>query len=89
MNADEPARVKTGVEKDGGQGPGDEPGLRPAGERRLPWRSVVVLRDLGMSHERIVAYSCRFPTPLPPELRCWPRPPASTVAARSSDIPSV
>jgi hypothetical protein len=62
MNTDEPARGNGGVELCGSQGQGHECGLRSAGETRLPWRSVAILRDLGMSHETIVAYSRRFPT---------------------------
>jgi hypothetical protein len=65
MNTDGPARGKSGVELRGSQGQGHEWQLRPAGETGLPGRSVAVLRDLGMSHETIVAYSRRFPTPPP------------------------
>ena len=63
MSTDGPARDKSGVELRGIQGQRSEWELRPAGETRLPGRSVVVLRDLGMSHETIVTYSRRFPTP--------------------------
>jgi hypothetical protein len=63
MNSDEPARGNSGLELRGSQGQGHEWGLTSAGETRLPWRSVAILRDLGMSHETIVAYSRRFPTP--------------------------
>ena len=63
MNTDELTRGKSGVELRGSQGQGHEWGLRPEGETRLPGRSVAILRDLGMSHETIVAYSRRFPTP--------------------------
>ena len=48
MNTEE-ARVKTS-------------GL-PARDRGLPRRSVEILRDLGLSTEKIGAYHRRFPTP--------------------------
>ena len=61
MNTEE-ARVKTS----GRRGHGDaERGLKPAGDGDLPWRSVEILRDLGLSKEKIVAYHRRFPTPTP------------------------
>jgi hypothetical protein len=63
MNSDKPARGNSGVELRGSQGQRHRWGLRPAGETPLPWRSVAILRDLGMSHETIIAYSRRFPTP--------------------------
>ena len=34
-----------------------------ARDRDLPRRSVEILRDLGLSKEKIVAYHRRFPTP--------------------------
>ncbi len=61
MNTEE-ARVKTS----GRRGQGDaERGLKPAGDGDLPWRSVEILRDLGLSKEKIVAYHRRFPIPTP------------------------
>jgi len=61
MNTEE-ARVKTS----GRRGHGDaERGLKPARDGDLPWRSVEILRDLGLSKEKIVAYHRRFPTPTP------------------------
>jgi hypothetical protein len=60
-----------------GRGHGDdERGVKPARNRDLPQRSVEILRDLGLSTEKIVAYHRRFPTPTP--MRCG-RPPASTM----------
>jgi hypothetical protein len=59
MNTEE-ARVKTG---------GGERGAKPAGDRDLPRRSVEILRDLGLSAEKIVAYHRRFPTPTPTSCR--------------------
>jgi hypothetical protein len=59
MNAEE-ARVKTS----GSRGHGDdERGVKPARDRDLPRRSVEILRDLGLSKEKIVVYHRRFPTP--------------------------
>ena len=55
MNTEE-ARVKTG---------GGERGVKPACDRDLPRRSVEILRDLGLSAEKIFAYHRRFPTPTP------------------------
>ena len=43
----------------------DEPGAEPARDRDLRRRSVEILRDLGLSREKIVAYRRRFPTPTP------------------------
>jgi hypothetical protein len=61
MNTEE-ARVKTS----GRRGHGDaERGVKPARDRDLPRRSVEILRDLGLSKEKIVAYHRRFPTPTP------------------------
>ena len=53
----------------------DERGVKPARDRDLPRRSVEILRDLGLSQEKIVAYHRRFPTPTP--MSCGYRPPAS------------
>jgi hypothetical protein len=59
-----------------GRGHGDdERGVRPARDRDLPQRSVEILRNLGLSTEKIVAYHGRFPTPTPTS--CVYRPPAS------------
>ena len=61
MNTEE-ALVKTG----GRGGHEDaERGLKPARDGDLLWRSVEILRDLGLSKEKIVAYHRRFPTPTP------------------------
>jgi hypothetical protein len=51
----EEARVKTCIQQGG-----DERGVKPACDRDLPRRSVEVLRDLGLSKEKIVAYHRRF-----------------------------
>jgi hypothetical protein len=49
-----------------GWGPGgDKRGVEAAPDRDLPRRSVEILRDLGLSKEKIVAYHRRFPTPTP------------------------
>ncbi len=61
MNTKESTRVKTGVQ----QGRDDERGVKPACDRDPPRRSVEILRDLGLSKEKIVAYHRRFPTPTP------------------------
>jgi hypothetical protein len=58
------ARVKTSGRQGRGHGD-DEQGVKPARDRGLPQRSVEVLRDLGLSTEKIVAYHRRFPTPTP------------------------
>jgi hypothetical protein len=71
----EGARVKTSGWQDGGHGH-EERGVVPARDRDLPRRSDV-LRDLGLSKEKIVAYHRRFPAPTP--TRCGYRPPASTM----------
>jgi hypothetical protein len=55
----EEARAKTGIQQ--GRGHGDERGVKPACDRDR--RSVEILRDLGLSTEKIVAYQRRFPTP--------------------------
>ena len=60
----EVARVKTSGWQDGNHGD-EERGVAPARDRDLPRRSVDVLRDLGLSKEKIVAYHRRFPTPSP------------------------
>jgi hypothetical protein len=52
MNTEE-ARVKTGIQ----QGR-----VKPTFDRDLPRRSFEILRDLGLSTEKIVAYHRRFPT---------------------------
>ena len=44
---------------------GDKRGVEAAPDRDLPRRSVEMLRDLGLSKEKIVAYHRRFPTPTP------------------------
>jgi hypothetical protein len=72
----EVARVKTSGWQDGGHGD-EERGVVPACDRDLPRRSVDVLRDLGLSKEKIVAYHRRFPAPTP--TRCGDRLPASTM----------
>jgi hypothetical protein len=74
MNTEE-ARVKTSAQ---GRGDGDdERGVKPARDGNLPRRSVEILRDLGLSKEKIVAYHRRFPTPTPTS--CGSRPRASIV----------
>jgi hypothetical protein len=42
-----------------------ERGVKRARNRDLPRRSVEILRDLGLSKDKIVAYHRRFPTPTP------------------------
>ena len=56
--------MKTSGRQDGGHGD-DERGVEPASDRDLRRRSVEILRDLGLSKEKIVAYHRRFPTPTP------------------------
>ena len=63
MNTEE-ARVKTSGRQGRGHGD-DERGVKPARDGNLPRRSVEILRDLGLSKEKIVAYHRRFPTPTP------------------------
>jgi hypothetical protein len=63
MNTEQ-ARVKTSGRHGRGHGD-DERGVKPARARDLPRRSVEILRDLGLSKEKIVAYHRRFPTPTP------------------------
>jgi hypothetical protein len=48
----------------------DERSLRPVRDRDLLRRSVDILRDLGMSKEKIVAYHRRFPTATPTSCGC-------------------
>ena len=56
------ARVKISGRQ--GWAPGDDKrGVEPAPDRDLPQRSVEILRDLGLSKEKIVAYHRRFPIP--------------------------
>jgi hypothetical protein len=73
MNTEE-ARVKTSARQGRGHGD-DERGVKSARDRDLPRRSVEILRDLGLSKEKIVAYHRRFPTPTPTS--CGSRPRAS------------
>jgi len=68
MNTEE-ARVKTSGRQGRGHGD-DERGVKPARDRGLPRRSVEILRDLGLSKEKIVAYHRRFPTPTPTSRPC-------------------
>ena len=63
MNREE-ARLRTSGRQDGGH-VDDERGVERARDRDLPRRSVEILRDLGLSKEKIVAYHRRFPTPTP------------------------
>jgi hypothetical protein len=70
----EEARVKTSARQGRGHGD-DERGVKPARDGNLPRRSVEILRDLGLSKEKIVAYHRRFPTPTPTS--CGYRPLAS------------
>ena len=58
------ARVKTGGRQGRSRGD-DERGVKPARDKDLPRRSVEILRDLGLSKEKIVAYHRRFPIPTP------------------------
>jgi len=54
------------VKTSGRQGRGygeDERGGEPARDRDLSRCSFEILRDLGLSREKIVAYHRRFPTP--------------------------
>jgi hypothetical protein len=74
MNTEESARVKSSGRQGRGHGD-DERGVKPARDRDLPRRSVEILRDLGLSKEKIVAYHRRFPTPTP--MGCGCRPSAS------------
>ncbi len=80
MNTEESARVKTSGRQGRGHGD-DERGVKPAYDRDPPRRSVEILRDLGLSQEKIVAYHRRFPTPT----SCGCRPPASTMRRGSQE----
>ena len=71
MNTEELARVKTIGRQGGGLGD-DERGVKLARDRDLPRRSVEILRDLGLSKEKMVAYHRRFPTPAPTSCGCRP-----------------
>ena len=64
MNTEESARVKTSGRQGRDHGD-DERGVKADCDRDLPRRSVEILRDLGLSKEKIVAYHRRFPTPTP------------------------
>ena len=68
MNTEE-ARVKTSGRQGRGHGEAER-GVNPARDRDLLRRSVDILRDLGLSKERIVAYHRRFPTPTPTGCGC-------------------
>jgi hypothetical protein len=68
MNTEE-ARMKTSGRQGWGYGD-DERRVKPARDRDLPRRSVDILRDLGLSKEKIVAYHRRFPTPTPTSCGC-------------------
>ena len=70
MNTEE-ARVKTGIQQ--GRGHRDKRGVKPACDRDLLRRSVEILRDLGLSTEKIVAYHRRFPTRPRPNSRVTSR----------------
>jgi hypothetical protein len=71
MNTEEAARVRHS------HGRADEREERLMLDRDPLRRSVEILRDLGLSKEKIVAYHRRFPTPTPTS--CRYRPPASTL----------
>ena len=64
MNTEEEARVKISGRQGVGHGD-DKRGVEPAPDRDLPRCSVEILRDLGLSKEKIIAYHRRFPTPTP------------------------
>jgi hypothetical protein len=68
MNTEE-ARVKTSDRRGKGN-EDDERGVVPVRDVNLRWRSVEILRDLGLSKEKIVAYHRRFPTPTPTGCGC-------------------
>ncbi len=70
------ARVKTSGRHGRGHGD-DKRGVKTACDRDQLRRSVEILRDLGLSKEKIVAYHRRFPTPTPTNYGY--RPPASTL----------
>ena len=61
---DTEARVTVSSREDRGHGH-DERGVDRARNRCLLRRSIEILRDLGLSREKIVAYYRRFPTPAP------------------------
>jgi hypothetical protein len=65
----EEARVKISGRQGRGRGD-DERGAEPARDRDLLLRSVEILRDLGLSKEKIFAYHRRFPTPTPTGCGC-------------------
>ena len=65
MNMEGSSGLKTAVEQGRRDRPGDNRGLKLACDGRLSRRSVEILHDLGLSREKIVAYSLRFPTPTP------------------------
>jgi hypothetical protein len=68
MNTEE-ARVKTSGRRGRGH-EDDEREVMPARDGNLRRRSVEILRDLGLSKEKIVAYHRRFPTPTPTGCGC-------------------
>jgi hypothetical protein len=82
MNTEESARVKTSGCRDRGHGD-DERGVKPARDR---WSSVEILRDLGLSKEKIVAYHRRFPTPTLTSCAPPSAPPAAPTAAPATGI---
>jgi hypothetical protein len=82
MNTEESARVKTSGCRDRGHGD-DERGVKPARDR---WSSVEILRDLGLSKEKIVAYHRRFPTPTLTSCAPPSAPPAALTAAPATGI---
>jgi hypothetical protein len=51
--------VKTSARQGRGHGD-DERGVKPARDENLPRRSVEILRDLGLSKEKIVAYGLTY-----------------------------
>jgi len=66
-----PHRVKVEVEN----GWVTMSGMVDRPDKDLPRRSVEILRDLGLSKEKIVAYHRRFPTPTP--TGCGHQPPVA------------
>ena len=60
----EEARVMVSSREDRGHGD-DGRGMDRARNRCLLRSSIEILRDLGLSREKIVAYYRRFPTPAP------------------------
>jgi hypothetical protein len=90
MNTEESARVKTSGCRDRGHGDDergvkgdDERGVKPA---RDSWSSVEILRDLGLSKEKIVAYHRRFPTPTLTSCAPPSAPPAAPTDAPATGI---